>query len=54
LLRVTEQVVFLLLESNSKNRIWIWVLPTLINIFCAEFLWRYSQGSATLFDNARF
>jgi len=26
----------------------------LINIFCSEFLWRCSQGSATLFDNARF
>jgi len=29
-------------------------LPTLINIFCSEFLWHCSQGSATLFDNAKF
>jgi len=29
-------------------------LPTLINIFYSEFLWRCSQGSATLFDYGKF
>jgi len=29
-------------------------LPTLINIFCSEFLQPCSQGSAALFDNVRF